>query len=175
MCHGHPYLHSDDTALLELASEDELALATLYDRYGGLVYGTAHRIVGDRHLAEEVMQDVFVSAWRSAGSYRRERGSVSTWLLAIARNRAIDATRRHIPHPVGPQDEAWAAEESEDTAKIVSAADESERIVAAVGELPQAQRQVLLLAYVAGLSHAEIHPRERPSGRLRRAQGQEGI
>ena len=85
----------DDARLVRRLDEgDTDALRVLYDRYGGIVFGMTYRLLGDRQAAEECTQDVFVSVWRTARSYEPERARVGTWLLTIARNRAIDATRR---------------------------------------------------------------------------------
>ncbi len=84
----------------------------LYERYGTIVFGMTYRLLGDRQAAEECTQDVFVSVWRTAHAYEPERAQVSTWLLAIARNRAIDATRRRAARPVDPHEDVWSTEES---------------------------------------------------------------
>ena len=107
----------DDALLVRrVESGDSDALRSLYDRYGSIVFGMTFRLLGDRQAAEECTQDVFVSVWRTARSYEPERARVSTWLLAIARNRAIDATRRRAARPVDPHDDVWSADESPDVA-----------------------------------------------------------
>src|SRR5919199_2573296 len=75
-------------------SSDERAFSELYDRYGGLVYGAGMRYLGDRTLAEDLVQDVFVSVWRNAASFDSSKAGFSTWVYRIARNRAIDLARR---------------------------------------------------------------------------------
>src|SRR5918999_28394 len=83
-----------DADLLDLVrGRDEAALAALYDRYGGLVFTVALRVLGDRDLAEEVMQDAFLRCWRGVETYRPERGHAAGWLMGIARNRAVDVLR----------------------------------------------------------------------------------
>jgi RNA polymerase sigma-70 factor (ECF subfamily) len=84
---------------------------------------------------------------------------VSTWLLAIARNRAIDATRRRAARPVDPHEDVWSTEQAPDAAELVSEADESSRVAAALAELPEPQREAIALAYFDGLSHTEIADR----------------
>jgi RNA polymerase sigma-70 factor (ECF subfamily) len=151
---------SDDAALVErLRAGDSDALRTLYERYGAIVFGMTFRLLGDRQAAEECTQDVFVSAWRSAHGYRPERAQVSTWLLAIARNRAIDAARRRAARPVAPHEDVWSTDEAPDVSEQITAADEAERVAAAMAELPDAQREVLSLAYFDGLSHSEVAER----------------
>lgn len=151
----------DDVELLpRIATDDTEALRTLYDRYGAIVFGMAYRILGDRQAAEECTQDTFVAVWRNAASYDPSKARVSSWLVAIARNRAVDAVRRRAARPVDSHEEIWqAADESADTAEIAAAADESRRIAAAMAELPPAQRDALVLAYFEGLSHSEIAER----------------
>jgi len=83
----------DDELIALVLRRQEAALGMIYDRYGRLVYTIALRITGDRETAEEVVQDVFQNVWQTAGSYRPGAGAFSSWLLSIARHRAIDATR----------------------------------------------------------------------------------
>src|ERR671939_386722 len=75
-------------------SSDERAFSELYDRYGGVVFGAGMRYLGDRTLAEDLVQDVFVSVWRNAASFDSSKAGFSTWVYRIARNRAIDLARR---------------------------------------------------------------------------------
>ena len=150
----------DDALLVRrVESGDSDALRALYDRYGSIVFGMTFRLLGDRQAAEECTQDVFVSVWRTARSYEPERARVSTWLLTIARNRAIDATRRRAARPVDPHEDVWSVDEAPDTAELVGSADEASRVAAAMAELPDAQREALSLAYFDGLSHTEIAER----------------
>jgi RNA polymerase sigma-70 factor (ECF subfamily) len=150
----------DDTALVRRLDEgDADALRVLYERYGGIVHGMTHRLLGDRQAAEECTQDVFVSVWRTARSYDPQRARVSTWLLTMARNRAIDATRRRAARPVDPYEDVQSTEQTPDTADLVAQADEASRVAAAMAELPDAQREALVLAYFEGLSHSEIASR----------------
>ncbi len=160
---------ADDAALVRrLDDGDADALRVLYERYGGIVFGMTYRLLGDRHAAEECTQDVFVSVWRTAGAYEPARARVSTWLLTIARNRAIDATRRRAARPVDPHEDVWTTEQAPDTADLVSQADEATRVAAAMAELPDAQREALSLAYFDGLSHTEIAQRlEVPVGTVK--------
>lgn len=151
---------ADDAVLVRrVESGDSEALRALYDRYGGIVFGMTFRLLGDRQAAEECTQDVFVAVWRTARTYEPNRAKVSTWLLTIARNRAIDSTRRRAARPVDPHEDVWSVDESPDTADVVSSADEATRVAAALAELPDAQREALSLAYFDGLSHTEIAER----------------
>ena len=84
----------DEALVSRVAGGDERAFLELYDRYSRPVYATGFRLLGDAHLAEELVQDAFTSVWRRARSFESERASFSTWLYSIARNRAIDLDRR---------------------------------------------------------------------------------
>ena len=156
-------LESVDDAVLvrRVDGGDTEALRALYERYGGIVFGMSFRVLGDRQAAEECTQDVFVSVWRTARTYEPRRAQVSTWLLTIARNRAIDATRRRAARPLDLHEEIWSKDEAPDAADLVAASDEAIRVAAAMAELPDAQREALSLAYFEGLSHTEIAERLR--------------
>ena len=84
----------DDVVIVALAERDLGALATLYDRYGRLAYALAYRILGEGEAAEDVVHDAYISAWRGAATYRRERGNVRGWLMSIVHHRAVDVLRR---------------------------------------------------------------------------------
>ncbi|PWU23718.1 MAG: hypothetical protein C5B48_08055, partial [Candidatus Rokuibacteriota bacterium] len=87
--------HFSDEALLALVSRsDDAALAELYDRYGGVAYGLALRILRDPSLAEDAVQEGFLAVWRSAGSFLAERAKPSTWILTLVHRRAVDLVRR---------------------------------------------------------------------------------
>jgi RNA polymerase sigma-70 factor (ECF subfamily) len=150
----------DEAGLVErVAAGDTDALRELYGRFGSILFGMALRVVGDRQAAEECTQDTFVAVWRGARTYDPARASVSTWLVSIARNRAVDLVRRRAARPADPYAEVERADESPDTAETIAAAETSSRVAAALAELPDAQREVIVLAYFHGLSHSEIAER----------------
>src|SRR5919198_4645631 len=107
---------SDEYLIARLASRDLGALATLYDRYGRLAYSLAYRILGESEGAEDVVQDAFLSAWRGAESYRRERGKPRAWLLSIVHHRAVDVLRRKTTFRPAPLEAAETRPSEEDTA-----------------------------------------------------------
>lgn len=135
------------------------ALEALYDRYAGVCYGLALRILGDRQDAEEVVQDTFVSLWRRAGTYDSRQGRPYSWLLKITRNRAIDELRRkgsarRSRQVVQAQPETMRGSDSVEEA---AGASELRTIVGGALEgLPPDQREVLEMAYMEGLSQREI-------------------
>ncbi|MDO8970709.1 MAG: RNA polymerase sigma factor [Saprospiraceae bacterium] len=88
-----PLLMQDQQLINRLQAQDRAAIGTLYEAYGGALFGVVLRIVQQRELAEQVLQDTFVKAWKNGASYDTTKGRLFTWLLNIARNTAIDATR----------------------------------------------------------------------------------
>lgn len=147
----------DDLELVRRIGEGETdALRTLYERYGSILFGYSLRLLGDRQAAEECTQDVLVSVWRGARAYDPGRAAVSSWMIAIARNRAIDVMRRRAARPADPYSEVRQGSEAPDTAERVVAEDTAARVAEALAELPEGQREVVLLAYFQGLSHSEI-------------------
>lgn len=153
---------SDDTLLAGFASGDEEAAAMFIRRFQGRVYGLASTIVGDAATAEDVAQETFVRAWRHAASYDPRRGRVATWLLAIARNIAIDALRVRRADPVDADSLAGlqATVAGLDPEERGLAAAESMRLRDALRRLPEEQRRALLLAAFYGRTAREISESE---------------
>lgn len=154
----------DGTLMTLIAQAQSEALSELYDRYHRLVFSVALAIVGDHATAEEITLDVFVLSWKQAGSYRPERGKVSTWLTAITRYHAIDILRRRAVRPEAnslpwdhlppqPADNVHAIEDQVETSLQRS------RIEAAIAELPPEQQEALALAYFGGYTHQQISER----------------
>jgi RNA polymerase sigma-70 factor (ECF subfamily) len=156
---------TEDTILMKrMARGEKEALGSLYDRYGRLVYSVALHFVHDSSSAEEITQDVFVTVWTKARDYNPEKAGVSTWMLRITRNRAIDNLRKQKARrdfAVGStmdvvlSTNAWV-DESEDPEVIAEREWDRERITEAVDSLPEQQRQALQLAYFRDLTHREI-------------------
>jgi RNA polymerase sigma-70 factor (ECF subfamily) len=143
----------DEALVRRVAEGDERAFLELYDRYSRPVYATGFRLLGDAHLAEELVQDAFTSVWRRAKSFESERASFSTWLYRIARNRAVDLDRRRRVRPVSV---------GEDPLRTVPGGPEPEAsvdswdVARALSRIPGEHREVLTLAYFQGLTHNEI-------------------
>ena len=131
-------------------------LETLYDAHHRQAIGLAYRILSDLGDAEEVVQEVFLNAWRAQHQYDASRGSTHAWILAMVRNRSIDALRSRRRRPVQPLaegvDPADAADVPAEAASNVDAAAARQ----ALNALPPEQKQVIELAYFGGLSHTEI-------------------
>lgn len=153
---------ADDGQLLDrVAAGDADALGALYDRYARVLFGVLYRMLGSPEAAEEVAQDAFHSVWRQARSYRAERGSVRTWLLAISRNAAVDWRRtkgRRMAREAAIDEAADLAAAGSVEGYVVASLG-ARRVRAAVGALPPEQRDVLTLAFWGGLSQSEIAQR----------------
>ncbi len=152
----------DDADLLDrIARHDPGGVSVLYDRYGGIAFALAYRLVSDRCGAEDVVQAAFLDVWRRAGTYDATRGTVRTWLLTIVHHRAIDVLRAHRARGGATLDidavTPFAGDH--DTAATVERGLEGERVRAALASLPPDQRQVIHLAYFGGLSQSEIAAR----------------
>jgi RNA polymerase sigma-70 factor, ECF subfamily len=148
----------DDRLIAAVAGGDEQALAALYDRFGGVAYGVAFRILRDASLAQDAVQDAFIGVWRTAATYDPSRGTASTWLLTLVHRRAVDVVRREDRRRAEPLDDAPVAsgDSTEETAELR----EQRRVVqAALAQLPGEQRQALELAYYGGLSQSELAER----------------
>ncbi len=152
---------ADRAALLRVADGELAALEDLYDRYKTMAYSIAYRITNDATLAEDVVQDAFLGAWRNAARYMEGRGSVKTWLLSIVHHRAIDAIRRRRPTTELPEVETAlpAALTIPDVWAEVSASLDAETVRSALGALSDVQREALELAYFGGLTQGEIAER----------------
>jgi RNA polymerase sigma-70 factor (ECF subfamily) len=154
---------SDADLAAQLAVGEQWPMEVLYDRYVRLVFSVVLKILHDKERAEDVVQEVFARVWRSADRFQDSRGSFSSWLLAIAHNRAIDELRRQgtqkrqvvladeddarlrsVSDPAGgPAEQAWIAQERT-------------RVRKALQQLPPEQREVIVLAYFGGLTQRDI-------------------
>src|ERR671936_473892 len=104
---GRDLAHVSDEALLSLvAGSDDEALAELYDRFGGVAYGLALRILRDEGLAQDAVQEAFLAVWRTADRFLAERARASTWVLTLVHRRAVDLVRREERRRSEPLEEA---------------------------------------------------------------------
>jgi RNA polymerase sigma-70 factor (ECF subfamily) len=152
----------DTELLLAIACGDQPALLALYDRYRGISFGLAYRILQEAGAAEEAVQDAYLRVWHRAATFDTARGRVRPWLLTIVHHCAIDLLRRRgRPAPVVVSfDEMIDQHAMSDTWVEVSQRDEQERVRAAVASLPLAQRRAIELAFFEGLTHREIADRD---------------
>jgi RNA polymerase sigma-70 factor, ECF subfamily len=149
-----------DEELMELVDGGEVrAFEVIFDRHASAGYSLAYRMCGRRALAEDIVQEAFLSLWRSGTSYDRARGSVRSWVLSAVHNRAIDALRRtgaKTGRDVSDEGIAERLRAPEATDVEVERRDEARRVRGALDELPPDQRQVIELAYFGGLTHSQI-------------------
>jgi len=153
-----------DRDLLARVANGELdALEGLYERYRTMAYSIALRITADQTLAEDVVQEAFLGAWRNAARYVAGRGSVKTWLLSIVHHRAIDAIRRRRPTSELPETDTSSAQPEALTLPDVwgAVAEGLDRVAIAdaLAAISSVQREAIELAYFGGLTQVEISDR----------------
>ncbi len=153
-----PADEADRAVLVRLADGELDALGDLYDRYKTMAYSIAYRITNDATLAEDVVQEAFLGAWRNAARYVEGRGSVKTWLLAIVHHRAIDAVRRRRPTSELPDVELPPPDALRlpDVWAEVAAGLDAATVHGALATLSDVQREAIELAYFNGLTQQEI-------------------
>lgn len=154
----------DDEALVAAVARGERdALGVIYDRFAGRVMAVLVRMLPTRAEADELLQEVFTELWQKAGDFDRARGKVSTWVITVARSRALDALRasgrrargRHDP----VEDLALSAPPASQPDAQATEAERSGAVRNALAQLTGPQREALELSYFAGLSHTEIADR----------------
>ena len=160
--------HAQQGNVLTLADEDLMQLVhdgearafeVIFDRHGSAAFSLAYRMCGGRAMAEDVVQEAFLSLWRSGARYDRTRGSVRSWVLSVVHNRAIDAFRREAMRDNRDVHDDGIAERlpsAQRTDTEVERRDEAQQVRSALGELPEDQRQVIELAYFGGFTHMQI-------------------
>jgi RNA polymerase sigma-70 factor (ECF subfamily) len=152
---------ADTELILRLQRRDPQALAELYDRYGRIAYSLILRIVRDAGIAEDLVQETFLRVWNRVHGFDAEKGAIGPWLLAVARNRAIDYLRSSS----GKERNAVEFEETDhpalytDMERDLLLSDAARRIKSALQKLPDNHRQVIELAYFEGLSQTEMAER----------------
>jgi len=146
---------SDEALARRVAAPgDDGALSTLYDRYGGMVYAMGLRLLGDRSLAEDLVQDVFVSVWRKAATFDPAKASFTTWIHRMARNRATDLDRRRKSRPRTAREEPLAFLPG--SGGTTEGVEQQLDVAEALSRLSSGHQEVLVLAYFEGLTQREI-------------------
>jgi RNA polymerase sigma factor (sigma-70 family) len=157
---GKAYRGLQDGQLVELVAQNDAdALEALYDRYGKVAYSLARRILTDATLAQDVVQEVFLSLWRNAGRFDAGRGTLATYLLSMTHHRAVDVVRREENLRRWRTTDEVLQFEPDPRAGVedeVEAAERREQVRAALAELPPAQREALALAYFGGYTQREV-------------------
>jgi RNA polymerase sigma-70 factor (ECF subfamily) len=149
---------SADVDLLHaVARGDETALGTIYDRYRVILFGLLVRILNSREEAEDVLQEVMLQVWRRASDFDEGRGRPFTWLVTLARSRAIDrlrllGARQRLADSAAQN----LPDEASDAVKDTLHAEQREIVQRALAELPEEQTRILKLAYFEGLTQSEI-------------------
>jgi len=150
---------ADEDLMQLVRRNDPRAFEVVYERHSGAAFSLAYRMVGRGNLAEDVVQESFLSLWRSGARYERARGSVRTWVLGIVHHRAIDQLRRSSVHDKRrASDEGLEErlESGERTDNEVARREEAASIRSAMTTLPADQSHVIELAYFGGFTHTEI-------------------
>jgi RNA polymerase sigma-70 factor, ECF subfamily len=149
-----------DEDLMQLVSKgDTHAFEALYDRHATVAFSLAYRMTGLRGPAEDVVQEAFLSIWRSGARYDHTRGSVRTWVLGVVHHRAIDVLRRNLRHDQRRASDEGIEDrfESPDRTDVTAARrQEATEVRDALASLPPEQSKVIELAYFGGFSHSEI-------------------
>jgi RNA polymerase sigma-70 factor, ECF subfamily len=151
-------LLADEDLISFVGQGDAEAFTTLYDRHGRAAFSLAYRMMGERQAAEDLAQDAFLKVWRSASSYRAERGSVRTWILSIVHNRGIDQIRSQASRR-RTQDKIEASTPRSQPSEAFAQTwrnSQRDQIREALDTLPPEQLKILELAYFSGYTHVEI-------------------
>jgi RNA polymerase sigma-70 factor, ECF subfamily len=149
--------HRDDASLVaRLRDGDQNAMADLYDRYSGIVYGVALRVLGDTAAAEDVLQEIFLQLWCRPQSFNADRGRLAPWLAVIARNRAIDVLRKR---PLEEDIDELPVSTGVDLEDVAAQRLAVEKVRGVMAQLPPEQRKALEMAFFEGLTHTEIASR----------------
>jgi len=166
-----PWLLADEELIEQVRRGSPRAFEVIFDRHAGAGFSLAYRMCGSRALAEDVVQEAFLSLWRSGARYERSRGSVRSWVLGVVRNKAIDAFRNETAktrYDVHDDTVAELLPARERTPREVERRDNALRVRRALEELPGEQRRVIELAYFGGFTHSEIAGMlELPSGTVK--------
>ena len=152
---------SDEALINAIAEGAEWAMEPLYERYNRVLYSLAYRMVADHQVAEDLLQDAFLSVWRRATSYSPQSGSVRSWLISIVHHRTIDYLRA-VRRRAGLKEVTWEEVELDERTAFPDVWEEALRSVqsaqlrAALLNIPSEQRMVIELAYFQGWTHSEI-------------------
>jgi RNA polymerase sigma-70 factor (ECF subfamily) len=165
---------SQDAALIRrIQNGDRTAFMTFYDRFSPLLFSVAARVLGDRKEAEDVLQEVMLLVWNKAGEYDPELGTLSSWGVALSRNKALDRLRSRTRRLRLIEEVAIMAEESGGSAnptanEVIHGRERAEMLRAAMKELPVEQRMAIELAFFTGLSQTDIATRlQQPLGTVK--------
>ena len=152
--------HLSDEALVALAARaEEPALAELYDRYGRIAYGLALRVLRDPALAEDAVQEAFLTLWRTAATFVPERAKASSWILTLVHRRSVDLVRREERRRAEPLEDESRPDADGSAADVAWLRLERERVQEALRRLPDHEREALELAYYGGFTQSQLAER----------------
>ena len=150
---------ADEDLMSRVQAGEARAFEVIFDRHADVAFSLAYRMCGRRAMAEDVVQEAFLSLWRSGARYDRTRGSVRSWVLGVVHNRAIDTFRRdnvRAGKDVSDDEAVQRLAAADSTEHEVQRRDDAAQVRGALNELPVEQRQVIELAYFGGFSHSQI-------------------
>ena len=149
---------SDDEVMAAVKAGSADAFAVLYDRYHRRAYRIAWSVCRDNGRAEEAVQETFAAVWKTRGSYESHAGRVAPWVLSIARHRAIDIARRNGRDCAHQTTDDWldGVREHSDVPSLAAARAQTHHVLSLLAELPDAQREVITLAFYGQQTHTEI-------------------
>ncbi|HWW20715.1 MAG TPA: sigma-70 family RNA polymerase sigma factor [Steroidobacteraceae bacterium] len=165
---------TQDAALIErIRNADRTAFMTFYDRFSPLLFSVAARVLGDRKEAEDVLQEVMLVIWNKSGEYHPELGSLSSWAVALTRNKALDRLRSRTRRLRLIEEVAIMAEDSDGSSspsanEVLHGRERAEMLRTAMKQLPAEQRMAIELAFFTGLSQTDIATRlQQPLGTVK--------
>ena len=154
---------TDEELMARVAGNDVAAFEALYDRHAARAFRVARRLCSDQEMANEAVQDAFLSIWRGRTRYNPASGSFASWAMTVVRNRAIDLIRKEAGgvqrSPLDDDLLATLADATPGTAELAARHQQLQLVRAHLDELPHAQREALVLSYYGGLSHGQIAQR----------------
>lgn len=147
---------SDELLYRKILQKDKKALESLYDRYEKLLFSFAYKMTGEKELAEEVVQEVFIKLWTQKGTYDTAKGKFSSWLLTIGRNTAIDLIRKQKTQSIPLEHEEILPSGEPSIEDVVEWKEKGSDLRKAIAELGEEQQEMVELFYYKGLSQAKI-------------------
>lgn len=150
--------------MLRIAQGDQRAFETLYDRFSGILFATAYRVLNNQAAAEDVVQDTFIQIWQKAPQYDPAKGKPLTWAVTLTRNRSIDRLRStqrrsRMQDDLQAESETFEQFDGRSSLDAISSAETSQRVRDAVNKLPADMREAIELAFFGSLKQSEIAER----------------
>ena len=162
--HAPPVLEAEIELLRRIGEGNRDAFSQLYDRFNGVLFATAYRVLNNQQAAEDVLQDVFVQIWEKAALYDPTRGKPLTWAITLTRNKAIDRLRsvqrrNRLGDELEREAETFEQFDDKSSVDVVESAEKGKLVRQAIGKLSKEQREAIELAFFSGLTQTEIAER----------------